>query len=143
MLLQNDKRLSVISFLEWSPTTSTTYTEKEKEIEQGLTPVEIAVVVTASVLVASSCPCILFIMLTKRRNKTRKRKVCPDGGPDEDPPSELSDLSEIDADMNIAVNRTYSSYEPTRIKLTPTEAWARAKQLTIPAPKNIPEGAWF
>ena len=104
---------------------------------------EIAVVVTASVLTASSCPCILFILLTKRRSRTRKGKVRPDGGPDEDPPSELSDLSEIDADMNIAVNRAYSTYEPTRIQLTPREAWARAKQLTIPAPKNIPEGAWF
>lgn len=104
---------------------------------------EIAVVVTASVLTASSCPCILFILLTRRRNRTKKGKVCPEGGPDEDPPSEISDLSEIDADMNIAVNRTYSSYEPTRIHLTPREAWTRAKQLTIPAPNHIPEGAWF
>ena len=105
---------------------------------------EIAVVVTASVLAASSCPCILFILLTRRRNRKRKGKVRPDGGPDEDPPSELSDLSEIDADMNIAVNRAYCTDEPiTRIQLTPREAWARAKQLTIPAPKHIPEGAWF
>lgn len=104
---------------------------------------EIAVVVTASLLTASSCPCILFLLLTKRRNRSRKGKVSPDGGPDEDPPSELSDISEIDSDMNIAVNRTYCAHEPTRIQLTPKEAWARAKQLTIPTPKNIPEGAWF
>lgn len=129
-------------FVDWIATTSLTYTQKEKEKKQGLTPVEIAVVVTASVLTASSCPCILFLMLTKRRNKSRKGKVSPDAGPDEDPPSEYSDISEIDADMNIAVNRTYFTQEP-RIKLTPREAWARAKELTIPAPKHIPEGAWF
>ena len=130
-------------FLERRATTSLTYTQKEREKKQGLTPVEIAVVVTASVLTASSCPCILFLMLTKRRNRSRKGKVSPDGGPDEDPPSEYSDISEIDADMNIAVNRTYFTPEPTRLKLTPREAWARAKELTIPAPKHIPEGAWF
>ena len=135
--------MSVISFSEWSETTSLTYTQKEREKKQGLTPVEIAVVVTASVLTASSCPCILFLMLTKRRNRSRKGRVSPDAGPDEDPPSELSDISEINTDMNIAVNRTYFTQEPTRIKLTPREAWARARELTIPAPKHIPEGAWF
>ncbi|KAL9972839.1 hypothetical protein ACROYT_G019220 [Oculina patagonica] len=133
------------STTEWSVTTSryTSPTEKERELKQGLTPVEIGVVVTASLLAASSCPCILFLLLTRRRQRTKKGKVLPEGGPDEDLPSEISDLSEIDADMNIAVNQTYCSPGQTRIQLTPREAWARAKQLTIPAPKAVPEGAWF
>lgn len=111
-------------------------------MEQGLTPVEIGVVVVASVLAASSCPCILFVLVTRRRQRTKKGKVLPEGG-DEDPPSEISDLSEIDADMNIAINQTYSTHGQNRIQLLPREAWAKAKQLTIPVPKNVPEGAWF
>ena len=113
------------------------------EKEQGLTPIEIAVIVTASILTASSCPCILFVLFTKRRKRTKNRTVWPEGGPEEDLPSEISDLSEINTDMDIAVHQAYSTYGQTRIKLLPTEAWARAKELTIPAPKRVPEGAWF
>ena len=124
---------------------TTSPTEKESEHKQGLTPVEIGVVVAAAVLAASSCPCILFVLFTRRRKGARKGKVLPERGTDDDLPSEISALSEIDTDMNIAVNQTYFTHGQTRIQLSPREAWAnlKAKELTILAPKTVPEGAWF
>lgn len=122
---------------------TTSPSEKKDVPEQGLTPVEIGIVVGVSVFAASSLPCILFVLCTRKRNKKKKRKVFPEGDPEDDLQSELSDISEIDPDMHIAVHHTYSTYEQTRIHLSPREAWARARELTIPAPKQVPQGAWF
>ena len=118
-------------------------TEMKREIKQGLTPVETAVIVTASVLAASSLPCILFLFITRRRRPKTRRKgqISPDGEPEEDLPSEISQLSEIEADLNIIVNRAYCIPEETRTYRSPKEAWARARELTIP--KHVPQGAWF
>ena len=98
-------------------------------------------VVTVSVIGASALPCILFLLLTRRRPKTSKKRVAPEGDPDDELPSEISQLSEIDADLNIIVNRAYFMHEQSRIYRSPREAWARAKELTIP--KHVPQGAWF
>ena len=118
-------------------------TEMDRERKQGLTPVETAVVVIASVMGASSLPCILFLFITRRRRPKTRRKgqISPDGEPEEDLPSEISQLSEIDADLNVIVNRAYFIPEETRTYRSPKEAWARARELTIP--KRVPQGAWF
>ena len=98
-------------------------------------------VIISSILGASSLPCILCLLLTRKRPKTRKGKVSPQGDLEEDLHSEISELSEIDADFNIIVNREYIMHEESRIYRSPKEAWATAKELTIP--KHVPKGAWF
>lgn len=115
--------------------------EMDKELREGLTPVETAVVVTASVVGASSLPCLLYLLLSRRRPRTRKRRISPEGDTEEEWPSEISDLSDINPDLNVVVNRAYVLHGESRTHRSPRENWVRAKELTMP--KHVPQGAWF
>ena len=108
----------------------------------GLTPVVIAILTTAVVFTLILCHCILYVVLTKRRRKTQDTKVYPGDEPEEELPSDVSQLSTLEPDMNILINEAYSAC-PTRIALSPRVAWAKTKILTTPSPQNIPEGAFF
>lgn len=111
--------------------------------EQGLTPVVIGIVVGVSAFVASSLHCVLFVLCRRGRREKKKRTVSPEGNIEDELPSDFSDLSKIDTDMHIALNNVNTTYEPARVHLSPREAWARARELTIQAPKQLPRGAWF
>lgn len=117
--------------------------DKDDVREQGLTPVEIGIVVGVSALAVSALHCILFALCKRGRREKKKRTVSPEGNFEDELPSELSDLSEMDTDTHIALSNINTTYEPTRIHLSPREAWARARELTIQAPQQVPKGAWF
>lgn len=117
--------------------------DKNDVREQGLTPVEIGIVVGVSALAVSALHCILFALCKRGRRENKKRTVSPEGNFEDELPSELSDLSEMDTDTHIALSNINTTYEPTRIHLSPREAWARARELTIQAPQQVPKGAWF
>ena len=103
----------------------------------------IGIVVGVSAFVASSLHCVLFVLCRRGRREKKKRTVSPEGNIEDELPSDFSDLSKIDTDMHIALNNVNTTYEPARVHLSPREAWARARELTIQAPKQLPRGAWF
>ncbi|XP_068702229.1 VWFA and cache domain-containing protein 1-like isoform X1 [Montipora foliosa] len=115
-------------------------TEKDKEIKQGLTPIETGIIVGVSVVSVSSFFCILFLIIARRRRETRKR-VSPERDEGDDRNSEKSEISEIDSNVNVVFNRAYLFHEEVRTCHSTWKVCERANK--FPMPKHAPEGAWF
>ena len=134
-------KLHIPSFI-WSlgRSSASSATEKDKEIKQGLTPIETGIIVGVSVVSVSSFSCILFVIIARRRRETRKR-VSPERDEGDDRNSENSQISEIDSNLNVVFNRAYLFHEEVRTCHSTWKVCERANK--FPMPKHVPEGAWF
>lgn len=119
-----------------------TPTEKERDIKRGLTPIEICVIATVSVVGVFALFCLFFLLKARKMRPRSTSQVSPETDEAAENRSVISEIPEIDTNLNIVVNRAYFVHEELKTyRATHIDTSERDIELT--EPKHITQGAWF
>lgn len=119
-----------------------TPTEKERDLKPGLTPIEICVIATVSIVGAFALFCLFFFLFRARKRRPRSTsQVSPETDEADERRSVISEIPEIDTNLNIVVNRAYFVHE--ELKTYRSHVGSRERDSEMTSPKNITQGAWF
>ena len=88
-----------------------TPTEKERDIKRGLTPIEICVIATVSVVGVFALFCLFFLLKARKMRPRSTSQVSPETDEAAENRSVISEIPEIDTNLNIVVNRAYFVHE--------------------------------
>ena len=119
-----------------------TPTEKERDIKQGLTPIGICIIATVSVVGAFALFCLFFFLKARKRrprSTSQVSQVSPETNEAADNQSVISEIPEIDTNLNIVVSRAYFVHETYRS----THVDTSERDIELTSPKHITQGALF
>ena len=123
-----------------------TPTEKERDIKQGLTPIEICVIATVSVVGALAGALALFCLFSLLKARKRRPRSTSQVSPETDDAAEnrsvIREIPEIDTNLNIVVNRAYFVHEELKTYRS-THVDTSERDIELTSPKHITQGAWF